>query len=69
AAAAEKCEPSELAQYLLALSRQISSWLAEHKVLDENPALRSARLALVQGSQIVLRNGLTLLGVTAPEEM
>jgi arginyl-tRNA synthetase len=68
-AAAEKCEPSELAQYLLALSRQISSWLAEHKVLDENAGLRASRLALVQGSQIVLQNGLTLLGVAAPEEM
>jgi arginyl-tRNA synthetase len=69
AAAAEKCEPSELAQYLLALSRLISSWLAEHKVLDEDRTLRATRLALVQGGQIVLRNGLTLLGVAAPDEM
>jgi len=69
AAAAQACEPSELAQYLLALSRTISSWLAEHKVLDEDPPLRAARLLLVQGSQIVLKNGLTLLGVGAPEEM
>ncbi|MSR62728.1 MAG: arginine--tRNA ligase [Planctomycetes bacterium] len=69
AAAAENCEPSELAQYLLALSRTISSWLAEHKVLDEDPPLRAVRLLLVQGSQVVLKNGLTLLGVGAPDEM
>jgi len=67
--AAQKCEPSELAQYLLALCRTISSWLVEHKVLAEEAPLRAARLLLVRGAEVVLRNGLTLLGVAAPEEM
>jgi arginyl-tRNA synthetase len=69
ASAAERCEPSELAQYLLALCRTISSWLVEHRVLDEDPVLRGTRLMLVRGAEVVLRNGLTLLGVGAPEEM
>jgi arginyl-tRNA synthetase len=69
ASAAEKCEPSELAQYLLGLCRTISSWLVEHKVLTEEAPLRSARLLLVRGAEVVLRNGLTLLGVAAPDEM
>jgi arginyl-tRNA synthetase len=67
--AAEHCEPSELAQYLLALCRTISTWLVDHRVLDEDAALRSTRLLLVRGCQVVLANGLTLLGVAAPEEM
>ena len=32
-------------------------------------ALRNARLVLARASRIVLRNGLTLLGLTAPERM
>ena len=35
----------------------------------EDAALRNARLALVLGVQQVMRNGLTLLGVSAPESM
>jgi arginyl-tRNA synthetase len=69
ASAARHCEPSELAQYLLALCRSISSWLTEHRVLSEEPALRAARLALVRAARITLENGLTLLGVAAPPEM
>jgi arginyl-tRNA synthetase len=69
ASAAERCEPSELAQYLLALCRTISSWLVDHRVLDEDATLRASRLLLVRGAEVVLRNGLTLLGVAAPEEM
>ena len=69
ASAAEKCEPSELAQYLLALSRTISTWLVDHKVLADEPALRASRLVLVTGAEVVLKNGLALLGVAAPDEM
>ena len=35
----------------------------------DDPQLRNARLALVLGVQQVVRNGLTLLGVSAPESM
>jgi arginyl-tRNA synthetase len=69
AAAAEHCEPAELAQYLLALCRTISTWLVDHRVLDEDATLRATRLLLVRGAELVLRNGLTLLGVAAPDEM
>ena len=69
AAAAAHAEPSELAQYLLALSRTISTWLVDHKVLADEPALRASRLVLVTGAEVVLKNGLALLGVAAPDEM
>ena len=38
-------------------------------MLVEDPELRRARLALVRAIQIVLRNGLELLGLTAPDRM
>ena len=69
ASAAANSEPSELAQYLLALCRTISTWLVEHRVLSEEGGLRAARLVLVRGAEVVLANGLALLGVAAPAEM
>ena len=36
---------------------------------EENKELRNARLALVNAARIVLKNGLDLLGITAPKEM
>jgi arginyl-tRNA synthetase len=41
----------------------------ELAVLVDDPELRRARLALARGVQVVLRNGLDILGVTAPERM
>jgi len=38
-------------------------------VLVEDRTLRSARLALARGVRIVLRNGLGILGVSAPTRM
>lgn len=71
ASAADRAEPSELAQYLLGLSREISGWLSssENKVLGAEPSLGAARLALVRAAKVTLANGLALLGVNAPEEM
>ena len=66
---AEHCEPSELAQYLLALCRELNNWYREHRVLDQDAALTASRLALVRASKIVLGNGLRLLGLRAPEQM
>ncbi|HQR49054.1 MAG TPA: DALR anticodon-binding domain-containing protein, partial [Steroidobacteraceae bacterium] len=40
-----------------------------HQFLVDDAELREARLALVQGLRQVVRNGLGLLGVSAPEAM
>jgi arginyl-tRNA synthetase len=70
-AAAAKAEPSELSQYLLALARDVSTWLTqpENKVLGSQPAAGAARIALVRQAKCVLGLGLGLLGMAAPEEM
>ncbi len=66
---AEQFEPHSLAHYLRELAGDFHSYYNAHKMLGEDPALRDARLALSVAVQQVLRNGLQLLGVSAPEEM
>jgi arginyl-tRNA synthetase len=68
-ASAAHCEPSEISQYLLALSREVSTWLTPNRVLGVEPRTSAARLVLVRTAKVVLHNGLTLLGIAAPEEM
>jgi arginyl-tRNA synthetase len=67
--AAEQFEPHSLAHYLRELAGDFHSYYNAHKILGEATALRDARLALSVAIQQVLHNGLSLLGVSAPEEM
>jgi arginyl-tRNA synthetase len=66
---AENDSPHPLANYLLALGRQFHFFYDHHRVLGEDPALTRARLALLEAVRQILRLGLTLLGVSAPESM
>jgi arginyl-tRNA synthetase len=67
--AARSAEPSILATYLLTLGREVNSWVAKSRVLGQDPGLTAARLALVRGARTVVKSGLALLGVAAPEAM
>ena len=67
--ATRDCEPSLVAQYLLGLCRDVSSWYSRERVLGQEPPVTAARLALVSSAKAVVSNGLRLLGVAAPEEM
>jgi arginyl-tRNA synthetase len=62
-------EPQQVAQYLLDLSAEFHSCYNAVKVMVDDDELRNARLALGLATRQVLRNGLDLLGVSAPEEM
>jgi arginyl-tRNA synthetase len=67
--AAANRAPHTLVHYLRELANAFHTYYnAEGFIVAEAP-LRNARLALVLGVQQVLRNGLTLLGVSAPESM
>ncbi|HUN73705.1 MAG TPA: arginine--tRNA ligase [Steroidobacteraceae bacterium] len=67
-AAAERA-PHALVHYLRELANAFHTYYnAEQFIVSEAP-LRNARLALVLAVQHVVRNGLTLLGVSAPESM
>ena len=61
--------PHALVHYLRELANAFHSWYNAATFIVEDSALRNARLALAYGVQQVLRNGLALLGVSAPESM
>ncbi|MDE0000672.1 MAG: arginine--tRNA ligase [Rhodospirillaceae bacterium] len=61
--------PTHVAQFLRTLAASFHSYYNAHRVLVSDDSLRNARVALARGVQQVLRNGLTLLGVSAPESM
>jgi arginyl-tRNA synthetase len=67
--AAETLEPHRIATYLLETARLAHLWYHKHHVLEQSEDITRARLALARASQIVLRNGLTILGITSPERM
>jgi arginyl-tRNA synthetase len=67
--AALSFEPHRLTYYLQELAGQFHSYYNKHRVISDDPVLTSARLALCRGVQISLEDGLTILGVKAPERM
>ncbi|ATJ84161.1 arginine--tRNA ligase [Halomonas beimenensis] len=67
--AAESREPQQIAQYLLDLAGEFHTCYNAVKVMVEEHDLRNARMALFLAARQVLRNGLDLMGVGAPEEM
>ncbi len=69
--------PHLVCDYLEQTAGAVNSWYhagnpsrdPQLAVLVDDPALRSARLVLARAIQIVLRNGLSILGISAPERM
>lgn len=68
-AAARDCEPHLLAYYLRELANGLHTYYNAVQLLCEDVSLRAARLCLLSSVRQVLRNGLQLLGVSAPESM
>jgi len=69
AAAAAAYEPHQVAYYLRSLANDFHTYYNAHPFLASTPELRDARLALIDATRCVIRNGLLLLGVAAPEAM
>ena len=69
ARAAETLEPHRVIAYLEDLARAVNAWYHHHRVLGEPTAVERARLMLARAAQLVLANGLGLLGIAAPERM
>lgn len=69
AATARALEPHRIAYYLQELAGLFHPYYKGHRVIGEDLALTNARLALAAGVGLVVRNGLELLGVSAPEKM
>ena len=61
--------PHTIANYLKDCAADLHSYYNDTKFLVEDEDEKLARLSLIRATQIVLKNGLDLLGVNAPEKM
>ncbi|RLF33955.1 MAG: arginine--tRNA ligase [Thermoplasmata archaeon] len=63
-------KPHIIASYLFSVASLFNQFYRDCPVIHEkNQELRKARLSLVDATRIILKNGLNLLGIVAPEEM
>jgi arginyl-tRNA synthetase len=69
ALAAQNRAPHTLAHYLRDLANDFHTYYNAHTFLVDDKNLRDARLALISAVRQVIANGLTILGVSAPESM
>ena len=69
AAAARDTAPHQVTFYLKDLAQEFHSYYNAERFLVEDPALKRARLALVVATGQVLKNGLAVLGISAPSAM
>lgn len=66
--AASAYEPSILTKYLIQLAQMFNKYYGNTRILEENEQLES-RMALVEATAIILKDGLHLLGIEVPEKM
>ncbi|MBZ9536230.1 arginine--tRNA ligase [Cytobacillus oceanisediminis] len=66
--AIEHYDPSEIAKYVIDLAKAFNKYYAHVQILEENEE-KQGRLSLVYAVTLVLKEGLRLLGISAPEAM
>ena len=66
---ASESSPHFIATFLKDLAADFHSYYNANKFLSDDKALQNARLALIGATKIVIKNGLQLLGISAPEKM
>jgi arginyl-tRNA synthetase len=62
-------EPSILTRYIIDVASSFSKYYNECQIIVDDEKLKLARLALVKATGYVLKNGLNMLGINAPEKM
>ena len=67
--AAKKKSVHFLANYLVELAQLIHSYYNAHRFIIDQQELRNARIALITAASCVIKDGLSILGVSAPEKM
>ena len=67
--AAEARRPHRLINYLRDVAEAFTQFYGHCRIIGEEQALATARMRLAQATRIVLRNGLSILGISAPESM
>lgn len=66
---AENYEPHKIANYLEELAATFHKFYTECRIIGSEKNLAEARISLANATQIVLKNGLSILGVSAPDKM
>jgi arginyl-tRNA synthetase len=69
ARAADEFAPHDLAFYLREVAASFHTYYAAERFLVADPAMARARMALLEATRQVLRNGFAVLGVSAPDSM
>lgn len=67
--AADNFDPSQIGKYVIDLAQVFNKFYANVRILAEEEDIKASRLALVAAVVVVLKEGLRLLGLAAPEEM
>ncbi len=67
--AAQRYEPSIITRAVTELCKAYNKFYYENRILDENPGVRQARLALTRAVKDTIKTGLFLIGMEAPERM
>lgn len=67
--AAENSEPNKLSNYLEDLAASFHKFYTECRILGSAKEIAEARIALVTAVKQVIKNGLTIIGISAPEKM
>lgn len=68
AKALELADPSQIAKYLIELSRAFNKYYAHTRILEDKATMQ-VKLTLCACVAIVIEEGLRLLGIQAPKEM
>ncbi len=68
-ASAQALEPHRITFYLQELATALHNYYFHHRVITDDRRLTEARLILMQGVKQVLKSGLAIIGVSAPERM
>ena len=69
ARATKEFGPHYIANYLIELARSFNSFYGNNQIVNKNNKESSYRIALTEAFSIVMKNGLHLLGINAPEKM
>ena len=67
--AADKYEPSMVTRAVTDIAQAFNKFYYEHRILDGEPAQSAARVALTDATRQVIKTGLYLIGMEAPERM
>lgn len=67
--AAEKYEPSYITRHIVDIAQLYNKFYYERRILDAEEGMKNARLKLTLAVRTVIANGLSLLGIQAPDKM